>query len=81
MGKKPIEAFTSNTILRSAMLVRGEKQVSLSSKMGIQQASLSGNLNRTRMGLDVFVKILDVMDYDVVVIDRTTGEEKWKVAK
>ena len=66
-------------ILREAMKYRDMKQSILAEKLGMRQPSLSGNMNRVRIGLDVFARILDAMDYDVVVVDRTTGEEKWRV--
>lgn len=79
MKKKEIMAAEDKSILREAMRERNMKQAELADRLGIRQPSLSGNMNRSRIGLDVFVKILQAMDYDVVVVDRKSGEEKWKV--
>ena len=54
-------------ILRSVMVVTGTKQVDIAARMGILQSSVSGNLNRRRMGLDVFERMLQVMGYTVAV--------------
>ena len=74
-----VEALEENKIIRVAMKERGVVQVELAKRLGILQSSLSGNINRTRMSLDVFNTMLNAMDYDVAVVDRTTGEVKWKV--
>ena len=66
-------------ILKKAMKERGLVQVTLAERLGMQQSSLCGNLNRSRIGMDVFRSILDAMGYDVVIVDRETGEAKWKV--
>lgn len=82
MAKKATEciaAMEDKQILFAAMHTRGITQVQLAEKLGIKQSSLSGNMNRTRMGLDVFVKTLNALGYDVVVTDRSTGEKNWKV--
>ena len=79
MSKKEIVAAEDKSILREAMRERNMKQTALAEILGMRQASLSGNMNRDRMGLDVFVKILNAMDYDVVVMDRNTGKDLWKV--
>ena len=85
MSKKANETMTSieemedKKILFAAMHERGAKQTQLAHKLGMQQASLSGNMNRTRIGLEVFTKILNALEYDVVVTDRATGENVWKV--
>lgn len=79
MVREDIEIMEDKKILRAAMRERNMKQTELGERLGMLQSSVSGNLNRTRMGLDVFVKMLNAMDYDVVVTDRNTGETVWQV--
>lgn len=82
MAKKANDAVAvmeDRKILFAAMRSRGITQVQLAEKLGIKQSSLSGNMNRTRIGLDVFAKTLNALGYDVVVTDRSTGENVWKV--
>ena len=65
--------------IRSAMRERGETQVTLSEKLGMLQSALSMNICRRRMSLSNLYKILDKMDYDIVVVDRRSGETKWAI--
>lgn len=71
----------SNAILKQALVERCVNQIELANRMGMIQSSVSGNINRQKIGLDVFTRMLDVLDYDVVVVDRHTGEALWKVRK
>ena len=80
VGKGSIPVMDNGEILRSAMKKREMMQVDLADKLGVFQSSISGNVNRKRMGLDVFSTMLNAMDYDVAVVDRNTGEVMWKVA-
>ena len=66
-------------ILRNAIKERGVLQSDLADKLGVLQSTISMHLNRKRIGLDVFRSILDAIDYDVVIVDRNTGEAVWKV--
>lgn len=77
--KNDIEVMSDNDILRAAMVSREVKQAELAERLGMKQPSLSGNMNRSRIGLDTFGKILKALDYDVVVTDRNTGETVWQV--
>ena len=79
MKKEEKSGVSSGKVLRMAMQERGLTQVDLADKMGMKQPSISGNINRKRMGLDVFMSILDCMEYDVMIVDRQTGELMWKV--
>lgn len=82
MAKKEKEVVISSEpgdIIRNAMLHRGMVQVDLADKLGVLQSSLSGNINRKRISLSVFSKMLDAMDFDVAVVDRETGEVMWNV--
>lgn len=66
-------------ILRIAMKERGVTQVMLADRLGVIQSSISGSLNRKRPTVEVFKRILNAMEYDVVILDRETGEIMWKV--
>lgn len=79
MKAQEIPEKEAGDIIREALKERYMLQVDLADKMGIRQASLSGNINRKRISLDVFWTVMNAMEYDVAVIDRTTGEVMWKV--
>ena len=79
--KQDIEKATEKKILSMAMTERGMKQYEVAEVLGIKPPSLSGSMNRTNIGLNVFAKILDVLDYDIAIIDRRTGEAVWQVSK
>lgn len=77
--KKEIPVMEEGEILKASVKERKITQVELADRLGIRQSSLSGNINRRRMSLEVFSTILNAMGYDVTVVDRETGEVKWKV--
>ena len=77
--KKEIPVMEEGEILKASVKERKITQVELADRLGIRQSSLSGNINRRRMSLEVFSTILNAMGYDVAVVDRETGEVKWKV--
>lgn len=68
-------------IIRRAISVRGytqellAKKVGYASQSGISRALLAKNSAR----LDTFVKLLDAMDFEVVVRSKTKSGEEWKV--
>lgn len=66
-------------IMRRALKEREMTQVDLADKLGVMQSTVSMHFSRIRIGLDVFLNVLDTMEYDVIVVDRKTGEKKWKV--
>ena len=78
--KKEIPVKEEGEILKASIKERKITQVELADRLGIRQSSLSGNINRRRMSLEVFSEILNVMDYDVAVVDRESGEVVWKLA-
>lgn len=77
--KKEIPVMEEGEILKASVKERKITQIELADRLGIRQSSLSGNINRRRMSLEVFSTILNAMGYDVAVMDRETGEVKWKV--
>ena len=66
-------------VLKEALKSRGMTQTALAKELGMLVSGLSMNMSRDNMGLDNFRKILNALDYDVVVVDRRTGEEVWTV--
>ena len=66
-------------VLKEALKSRGMTQTALAKELGMLVSGLSMNMSRDNMGLDNFRKILNALDYDVVVVDRRTGEEVWLV--
>ena len=78
--EEEILVLNEGDAIRSAMKERGMKQIELAEKLGMLQSGLSNSINRKHISVDVFKTILDAMGYDVAVVDRQTGEVKWKVA-
>lgn len=74
-----MKATGSSVILKEAMKEKGLVQTKLASQIGLSQHGLSENINRGRISLTMFGRILSAMGYDVCVTDRETGEVKWKV--
>lgn len=79
MKKNVVTELTDKMILKAAQKTRSVTQSVLGGRIGMSQNALSQNMNRSRMSLDMFSRILHAMDYDVVVVDRTTGEPVWKL--
>jgi len=71
--------MSGREILRSAMKERGETQSKVAAALGEQQNGLSAKITRERMSLDTFRSVLNVVGYDVAVIDRENGEVRWVV--
>lgn len=74
-----IPVMEEGAILKASIKERGITQVELADRLGVLQSSVSGNINRRRMSLEVFSTMLNAMDYDVAVVDRETGTVMWKV--
>lgn len=77
---RDVQVMDEGSIIKAAMKERRLIQIDLADKLGIKQSSLSGNINRRRISMEVFSTILNAMDYDVAVVDRETGEVMWKVS-
>lgn len=75
--KQYVEKQIDRSILKSAQRSRKVTQDVIAERIGIKRNSLCQNMSRPRMSLGMFAKILSALDYDVVVVDRQTGEEKW----
>ena len=74
-----VPVMEEGAILKASIKERGITQVELADRLGVLQSSVSGNINRRRMSLEVFSTMLNAMDYDVAVVDRETGAVMWKV--
>ena len=68
-------------IIREAMHARGYSQAFLAEKVGYSsQAGVSRVLSvQNGMRIDNFVKLLNAMDFEVVVRSKTKSGEEWKV--
>ena len=61
-------------ILAQAMESRGVTQSELAVKAGVSRSTISTNIRRDNMGLDVFVNYLNLLGYSVVVCDKENGK-------
>ena len=79
MSEKKLPAIQDKALLKLAKTIRGMTLDAMSVKLGMKGSALSQNMSRDRMSLGIFGRILDVLGYDVVIVDRETGEECWKL--
>lgn len=77
--KVEVPVMEEGAILKASIKERGITQIELADRIGIRQSTLSDNINRRRMSLKVFGEVLNAMEYDIAVMDRSTGEIMWKV--
>lgn len=77
--KVEVPVMEEGAILKASIKERGITQIELADRIGIRQSTLSDNINRRRMSLKVFGEVLNAMEYDIAVVDRSTGEIMWKV--
>lgn len=68
-----------NDVIRAAMKARGLTQMALAKEIGMSQNNLSNIVNRTRMSVMSVKELLDAMGYDLVVVDRKTGKQCWRI--
>lgn len=66
-------------ILKAAQKSRHVTQDVIAEKLNVKRNALCQSMNRSRMSLGMFSKILDVLDYDVLIADRSTGEVVWQL--
>lgn len=68
--------MTEQSIIRSAMEIRGFNQTMLAKSAGLKRQSNVSELLRGRsLRVDNFVKLLDAMGFDVVVRDRNSSNK------
>ena len=73
--------MTGRQIIRKAMYARNYTQAVLAEKTGYSgQSSVHHVLySRNRLRLDIFLKVLEAMDFEVIVRSKTESGEEWKV--
>ena len=79
MDDKQVQSISEKGILKRAQKNRSVTQDVIADRIGIKRNSLCQNMNRSRMSLDTFAKVLDALDYDIVVVDRDSGEPMWRL--
>lgn len=79
--KKEIITASEGDIMRLAIKDRGITQLDVADRLGLLQSTVSSSMNRKRTTVDSFRRVLNVMDYDIAVIDRESGEVKWILAQ
>ena len=79
MEEMQIQVLSEQAIMKRAQKSRGVTQDVIADRLGIKRNSLCQNINRKRMSLSVFSSFLNALDYDVVIVDRDTGEKLWKL--
>lgn len=65
--------MTDQKILMEAIEQSGTTQMELAEKLGVARSTVSTNLRRDNMGLDIFVHYLNVMGYAVCVGKKEGG--------
>ena len=70
-------------ILREALQQSGMRQMDIAEKFGLTTPTVSANMRRDRMSMDVFVSYLEAMGFSVFVgkMDGEVFEPMWKVDK
>ena len=79
MEDKRIPIRNEKDILKLAQKSRHVTQDVIAERIGVKRNALNQNMNRTRMSLDTFVKVLNALEYDIVITDRETGEQSWQL--
>lgn len=80
MVNKRIEQGSASELLKLVVNNTGVKQSYLAEKLGIKQESVSGALNRPKVGADVFTKLMNAMGYEVYVTkdEANSFDVMWK---
>lgn len=60
-------------ILKEALRKTGKKQATIAEELGVNKSTVSTNLRRDNMGVDIFVKYLNVLGYTVMVGEKEGG--------
>ena len=73
--------MTNKEILREALKESGMKQIDIAKKLRVNTSTVSTNMRRDHMSVDVFLRLLGVMGYKVAVYKETDArmEPKWVV--
>lgn len=65
--EKATKQMDGKTILKEALQETGMKQADLAEHFGLTVSTVSQNMRRDRISLDVFVSYLNAMGYSVMV--------------
>lgn len=72
--------MTEQEAVREAMKTRGYNQTFVAEKAGFKgQSTVAEYLRSKHMRVDNLVRMLNAMDFDLVVVDRANSDNKWKV--
>ena len=73
--------MTGKEIVKEILHLREWSQSKLAEDIGKSQTNITGYLNRGKkeMRLDVFVKMVEAMGYEVIVRDKMGFSGKWRV--
>lgn len=58
---------TAGKVMKEALKESGLKQTDIAETLHINQASVSSNINRKKVGIDVFITMIETMGYTVCV--------------
>jgi lambda repressor-like predicted transcriptional regulator len=72
---------TIKQVIKAAIANRGYNQAAVAKKAGwSNQSSLSTAINRDNPSMETVLRIMDALEYDVIIRDRNSANE-WKVDK
>ena len=61
--------------LKTVIAIRGYTQTKVAEMVGTTKQNLFNKIARTSMRVDEWIELLDLLDVDVILIDRETGEK------
>ena len=65
-----------NEIIKKIRLDSGYSQAQLAKELGIASSTLSGyEIANSEPNFDMVVKIADICDFDIIFVDRNSGEQ------
>ena len=74
--------MTDKEILQAALKESGMKQADIAKKLGVNKSTVSTNMRRDHMSVDVFLKLLEVMGYKVAVFKESEEDvRRWIVKR
>lgn len=79
MEETRVPVRADREILKLAQKKRNMTQEMIANSLNMKRNSLCQNMSRQRMSLGMFAKILDAMDYDVMIVNRETGVADWQL--
>lgn len=79
IGKK----YTAKKAMKEALKGSGLKQTELAEKLGVNQSSVSSNMNRSKVGIDVFLEMTEAMGYTTYLGLKENGKfvPVWELKK